>query len=136
MTMSVESLEAKRGWVTFSAVIMFAVAGFRVISGIAYLSDSNKVADLSGGLFGDNIFWWGIWDLAIAVAALYAAWSLLNNGSYGRFVAWLWAIFVIIESFSYIAFYPGFAIAMIALAVLVIYGLTVSGDSYEQPARM
>jgi hypothetical protein len=135
MTMSVDSLEAKRGWLAFAAVIMFAVAGFRIISGIAYLADSNKVANLSNGIFGDNIFWWGIWDLAIAALAFFAAWSLLNNGPYGRFVAWLWAILVIIESFAYIAFYPGFAITMIALAVLVVYALTVTGAEAET-ARM
>jgi hypothetical protein len=126
-----DAVERNRGWLGFAAVIMFAVAGFRIISGIAYLADSNKVANLSNGLFGDNVFWWGIWDLVIAALAFFAAWSLLNNGPYGRFVGWLWAIFAIIESFAYIAFYPGFAITMIALAVLVIYALTVTGGSDE-----
>jgi hypothetical protein len=37
------------GWLTFAAVVMFSVAGLRIISGIAYLSDSNKVNDLTSG---------------------------------------------------------------------------------------
>jgi hypothetical protein len=125
-----EAAEKNRGWLSFAAIIMFAVAAFRVVSGIAYLADSNKIADLSRGLFGDNVFWWGIWDLGIAAAAFYAGWSLLSNGAYGRFAGWFWAFLVIFESFTYIAYYPGFAISMIALAVLVIYALTVSG--YEE----
>ena len=122
--------EKNRGWLAFAAVILFAVAGFRLLSGIAYLADSNKIANLSAGIFGDNVFWWGIWDLGIAALAFFAGWSLLSGGGYGRFVGWLWAFFAIINAFAYIAFYPGFAITMIALAVLVIYALTVS--SYEE----
>ena len=66
------------GWLTFAAVVLFSVAALRVISGIAYLADSTKVAQLSGGLFGDSLFWWGLWDLGIAAAALYAGYSLLD----------------------------------------------------------
>ena len=53
----------RTGWLTFAAVVLFAVAGLRLISGIAYISDSIKVADVSNGLFGDDLFWWGLWDL-------------------------------------------------------------------------
>jgi hypothetical protein len=110
---------------TFAAVVLFSVAALRVISGIAFLADSNKVAQVSGGLFGDDLFWWGIWDLVIAGLAAYAGYSLLEGGTYGRVVGYVWAIVTIVQSFLIIQFAPWFGAATIALAMLVIYALTV-----------
>jgi hypothetical protein len=114
------------GWLTFAAIILFAVGGLRVISGIAYLADSVKVANLNNGLFGDNLFWWGIWDLGIAAVAIYAGYSLLGNNEFGRVIGYLFAILVIIQSFLIITWAPWFAFGMIVLAVLVIYALATS----------
>jgi hypothetical protein len=114
------------GWLTFAAIILFAVGGLRVISGIAYLADSVKVANPNSGLFGDNLFWWGIWDLGIAAVAIYAGYSLLGNNEFGRVIGYLFAILVIIQSFLIITWAPWFAFGMIVLAVLVIYALATS----------
>ena len=106
------------GWLTFAAVVMFAVAGLRLISGIAYLADSSKVADLSNGLFGGNVFWWGIWDLVVAALAFFAGYSLLSGSTYGRVIGYLWAVVVIIQSFLILSYAPWFGSAAIALAAL------------------
>jgi hypothetical protein len=125
-SMSMEDLESRRGWVVFAAIVMLSVGFLRLISGISYLADSHKVNDLTLGLFGDNLWAWGIWDLGIAILALWAGYSLLANGSFGRVVAYIWAIFVIVNSFLIMGVAPWFAFAMIALAIFVIYGLTSS----------
>ena len=116
------------GWLTFVAVILFAVGGLRVISGIAYLADSVKVANPTNGLFGDNLFWWGIWDLGIAALAIYAGYSLLGNNEFGRVIGYIWAILVIIQSFLIITYAPWFAFGMIVLAVLVIWALATTSE--------
>jgi hypothetical protein len=126
MSMSMEELEGRRGWTTFAAIVMFSVGFLRIISGISYLSDSHKVNDFTLGLFGDNLWAWGLWDLGIAAVALFAGYSLLGNGSYGRVVAYLWAALVIVQGFLTIGYAPWFSALMITLAVLVIYGLAVS----------
>jgi len=126
MSMSMEDLERRSGWTMFAAIVLFSVGFLRIISGISYLSDSNKVNDLTLGLFGDSLWAWGLWDLGIAVVALYAGYSLLGNGTFGRVVAYLWAVLVIVNSFLIMAVAPWFAFTMIALAVLVVYGLASS----------
>jgi len=62
----------------------------------------------------------------IAVLALWAGYSLLANGRFGRVVAYIWAILLIVNSFLIMGVAPWFAFAMIALAIFVIYGLTSS----------
>jgi hypothetical protein len=125
-SMSMDDLESRRGWVVFAAIVMFSVGFFRIISGISYLANSHKINDFTLGLFGDNMWAWGIWDLGIAIVALWAGYSLLAGGSFGRVVSYIWAVLVIVNSFSIMRWEPWFAFAMIALAVFVIYGLASS----------
>ena len=132
--MSTQAYLAKSGWTMFAAIVMFSVGFFRIISGISYLSDSHKVNDFTLGLFGDNLWAWGIWDLGIAALALWAGYSLLGGGSFGRVVAYIWAILVIVNSFLIIGIAPWFAFAMIALAVFVIYGLAVAKQEAAKPS--
>ena len=60
------------GWLTFAAVVLFSVGFLRIISAIYYFADSSRVANVSAGALGDNLFIWGLWDLLIAVLAISA----------------------------------------------------------------
>ena len=120
---TVQAYASRTGWIMLAVIVMFAVGALRVISGISYLVDSHKVNDLTLGLFGDNMWLWGLWDLGIAALAIWAAFSLVSGGEFGRVIAYTWAILVIVNSFLVIGLAPWFAAGMITLAVLVIYGL-------------
>ena len=128
--MSTQAYQAGKrpGWLTFAAVVMFAVGVVRVISGISYLADSNKIADLSGGLFGSDVFWWGIWDLGIAALALFAGFSLLQGHSFGRVVGYIFGAVMIVQGFLLIFWAPWYGAAAIVLGGLVIYGLAASEE--------
>ena|SRR5215510_14084213 len=111
------------GWLEFAAVLLFAVAFFRVISAIGYFADSRKLNDLTSGLFSSHNWGWGVWDLIIAALAVFAGLSLIAGGMFGRVVAYAWAIFVIVQAFTTINIVPWYSALMIALATMVIYGL-------------
>ncbi len=129
---SMQELESRRGWVVFAAIVMFSVGILRIFSGISYLSDSNKVNDLTLGLFGDNLWAWGLWDLGIAALAIWAGYSLLGGGSFGRVIAYIWAVLVIVNGFLIIGAAPWFGAGMIALAVFVVYGLASSPSETQR----
>jgi hypothetical protein len=120
---SMQAYASRTGWIMLAAIVMFSVGVFRIISGISYLANSHKINDYTAGFFGDNMWAWGLWDLLIAVIAIWAAFSLLKGGEFGRVIAYLWAILVIINSFLTIGIAPWFGAAMLTLALLVIYGL-------------
>jgi hypothetical protein len=115
--------------VTFAAIVMFSVAFFRIISAIAFFNDSSEVADLTRGIFGDTLWAWGVWDLCIAALALLAGLSLLNDGGFGRVMAYIWAVVAIVNSFAIINLAPWFAAITIGLAAIVVYGLATSPRS-------
>jgi hypothetical protein len=124
--LSAQAYERKSGWVTFAAIVMFSVAFFRIISAISYFNDSSEIADLTRGLFGDTVWTWGVWDLCISALGLFAGLSLLHDGGFGRIVAYVWAVFVIVNGFTIVSVAPWYAAIAIALAVLVVYGLATS----------
>jgi hypothetical protein len=120
---SMQAYASRTGWIMLAAIVMFSVGVFRIISGISYLANSHKINDYTAGFFGDNMWAWGLWDLLIAVIAIWAAFSLLGGGEFGRVIAYIWAILVIINSFLTIGIAPWFGAAMLTLALLVVYGL-------------
>jgi hypothetical protein len=118
-----QAYASRTGWIMLAAIVMFSVGVYRVLSGISYLANSHKLNDFTAGFFGDNMWAWGLWDLGIAAIAIWAAFSLLSGGEFGRVIAYIWAILVIVNSFLIIGIAPWFAAAMITLAILVVYGL-------------
>lgn len=124
--------ERRPGWITFAALVMFAVGFLRIITAIRYFDDSADVNNLTLGLYGDNLWAWGIWDLFIAALALCAGVSLLGGGGFGRVIGYIWGVVVIVQSFVIIGQAPWFAATMIALASLVIYGLASTSEWREE----
>ena len=126
--------ERRSGWVTFAAVVLFAVGFLRIISGISYFKHSVAINNLTQGAFHSDLWAWGVWDICIAALAVLAGLSLLGGvgfltPSFGRAVAYVWAVLVIVQGFMLIGQAPWYSTVMIALAALLIYGLA------SQPAE-
>jgi hypothetical protein len=115
-----------QGWIEVAALVMFAVGAFRVITAIAYFAHSHRIDDLTNGLFSNHVWAWGVWDLLIAATAIGAGFSLLSGGEFGRVIAYIWGVLVIVQGFTTIDLDPWLAAMSIALAVLVIYGLAIT----------
>ena len=128
MTTSPMTALRRPGWLTFAAIVMISVGILRIIAAISYFGDSAKVNDLSGGVFGDQIFLWGIFDLIIAAFALWGGYALLSGDMFGRVLGYIWAGVVLIQSFLILRYAPWFGIAAIALATLVMYALSVTSE--------
>jgi len=81
-------------------------------------------------LAGQHLLWWGIFDTIIAVTAIAAGVSLLRGGFFGILVGISGAGFSAIRWLFYLAVDPWVAAAIIAIDVLIIYGLTSSMDYF------
>ena len=114
------------GWLEFTAIVMFAVGFFRIITAIAYFEKSTKIDDLRSGLFSNHLWAWGIWDLLSAATAIAAGCSLLGGGAFGRVIGYIWAILVIVQGFVVISVAPWYGAAALALGALVAYGLSAT----------
>jgi hypothetical protein len=110
--------------VTFAGAVMFALGGFHVLLALSEFADSTWVLSrLDVELFVPILLIWGIVDLIIGAMALYAGYSILRGGAFGLIAGFAFAVLGIIRWLFYIPVSPVLAVVIIALDVLVIYGL-------------
>ena len=111
------------GMVTFAAVLMFVVAGLEALSALLAFAGTGWWVTSMGDLVYANFVFWGILDLIIALIALIAGIDLLRGGSFGIVMGYLFAVVAAIRWFFVIPAAPVLAVVVIALCVMVIYGL-------------
>ena len=113
------------GLVTFAAVMLFALGGFHILLAVSEFARSTWVLSrLDIELFIPILVVWGILDLIIGALALYAGFSILRGGVFGFLAGLGFAMLGVIRWLFYIPVSPVLAVVIIALDVLVIYGLT------------
>src|SRR5580765_899437 len=88
--------ERGAGWLTFVAVMLFAVGFFRIISAISYFADSHKINNLSSGLFSSHLWAWALWDLLVAAVAILGALWLLGSHQSDRLIRYMFVIFMVV----------------------------------------
>src|SRR5215208_6834746 len=111
------------GVLTFAAVIMFVVAGLEALSALLAFAGTGWWVTSMGDLVYANFVFWGVVDLITALIALYAGIDLLRGGTFGVAMGYLFAVVAAIRWFFVIPAAPVLAVVVIALCVMVIYGL-------------
>jgi hypothetical protein len=120
------------GLVTYAAIMLFALGGFHLLVAISEFADSTWVLSrLDIELFIPILLIWGVIDLLIGAIALYAGFSILSGGKFGWFMGYTFATVGIIRWLFYIPVAPVLAVAVIVLAMLVIYGLVKHTDYFQ-----
>jgi hypothetical protein len=132
MERSAGAVARRPGMFTFAAVIMFVVAGFEALSAILAFAGTGWWATASGDLVYANFVFWGILDLIIALIALYAGIDILRGGTFGVLMGFLFASFGLVRWLFVIPAAPILSVVVIALCVMVIYGLATHYDYMER----
>ena len=118
------------GWVLFATVMFVIAASLNVIWGIAAVSSSHFfVANAQYILSGLNT--WGWVAIGFAAVEALAALSIWRGGAFGRWFGILVAGFAILVALMSIPAYPFWSLTLVALYVLVIYGLAAYGGRPE-----
>jgi len=121
----------RSGWVTFAGVIALVVGGYNALSGIAAIVDDNSVASqVHKVLYGISLSFWGwIWLIAGALQLLAGVLILQRKEwglALGVAIAGLSALFTVFVVFVF----PQWAITVLILDALVLYGLLAHGDEF------
>jgi hypothetical protein len=122
------------GWADLAAVL-FVIGGIH--NGIAGLSAIFKKEYFSeSGLLYENLQVWGWVWLILGLLQLIAASLLVGRASSGRILGIVLASMSAIVWFASIGAYPLWAIVVLVLDVLVIYGLTTHPEAFGEAAPM
>jgi hypothetical protein len=121
------------GWIAFAAVLLALAGVFNVIDGLAALLKDDYVLD--DLLFG-SLEAWGWFFMIWGVIQVIAAFALLSGVTWAALVGITTAFFNAIAQLAWLRHFPVWSVIIIAIDVLVIYGLTVYGgrrDLLDEP---
>jgi hypothetical protein len=120
------------GVLTFAAIMMFVVAGLEALAALLAFAGTGWWVTSAGDLVYANFFLWGLLDTIIAAIALYAGIDILRGGAYGLMVGYIFAVVGAIRWLFVIPAAPVLAVVVVALCVMVIYGLAKHSDYFEE----
>lgn len=116
------------GVVTFAAVL-FTIAGFfHGIEGLGAIFKKEYFNE--GALLYSNLQVWGWASLILGILQISAAYLIMGRASAGRTLGIVVASISAIATFFSIEAHPLGGVLLIALDVLIIYGLTVHADAF------
>jgi hypothetical protein len=114
------------GWVLFAGSITVIVGTLNVIYGIAAVDKANFfVADQQ--FIVSDLQTWGWITLILGIVQIIAALSIWRGGQFGRWLGIFGAGFSAIAALLSIPAYPFWSLAIFAVDILIIYGLTAYG---------
>jgi hypothetical protein len=116
------------GWVVFAATLATVAGMFNLIYGVVLLFNSEWVALTRQGILVFDLTAWGWILLALGVIQLFISYGIAEGRAWARVVGVLWASVIAVGQMAFLNVYPLWSILIIAISILVIYGLTVHGD--------
>jgi membrane protein YdbS with pleckstrin-like domain len=126
-----EDLARRSGWITFAGVIALVAGGYNGLSGIAALADDDTLADRATEvLYGIDLTAWGWFWLIVGVVQLVTGVLILGRNIWGL---WFGVAIACVSAFMtvFVMFvFPLWAIAVLALDFLVLYGLLTRSDEF------
>lgn len=112
------------GWLSFAGVLFLLVGAFNFIDGIVAILNSHYVNSYL--VFGDLRSWgWAI--LVLGVIQFLVGLAVLAHQSWAALVGILLAVLDAVGQLLYLRTYPVWSVIIIAVDVLIIYGLSMYG---------
>ena len=114
------------GWLTFAGVMLSIVGVMNVIGGIAAIDDANVYVGGAQYVFGD-LNTWGWILLCTGVVQFLAALGIWARNQFARWLGVGFASLNMLAQFLFLPAFPLWALAMIGVNTLIIYGLLAYG---------
>lgn len=120
---------AMSGWLAFAGSLILLVGIFNIIEGLTSLFRTDYFIVGEGQLLVFNFAaWGGIW-LVLGVLQVVTGVGCMYEKTWARATGVVLAALVAIGHLAFLAAFPLWSLLVIALSVLVIYGLVVPGKN-------
>lgn len=111
-------------WLDLAGILLLLVGFFNIISGISAISDAKVMSDHV--LFA-NLHAWGWFFLIVGIVQLFAGLAVMKNAAWAAILGIVTAFVNAISQLSAAHTFTVWALLIVALDVLVIYGLVKYG---------
>ena len=121
----------RSGFVTFAGVLAVVIGFFNGIAGIAAISkDDSLEASAHEVLFGIDYTTWGWFWLVLGIVQIGVGGLILARHPSGLLLGVVWASLSLILTVFVIFVYPFWALAVIGINILIIWGLLDHADEF------
>ena len=117
------------GWVVYAATMATVAGMFNLIYGIVLLFNDTWVGLTTEGILAFDLTAWGWILLGLGAVQLVISFGITSGQSWARVVGVLWASLIAIGQMAFLNVYPIWSLIIITMSLLVIYGLTVHGET-------
>jgi Ni/Fe-hydrogenase subunit HybB-like protein len=121
----------RSGWPTFAGVMAAVVGAYNAISGIAAISEDDTTEAINEVLFDVSITAWGWFWLIVGIAQLITAWLIFQRHVLGQLLGITFAAISAFFTVFVIFVAPIWALTVLLIDILVLYGLTAGWDEYD-----
>ena len=111
-------------WLDLAGILLLLVGFFNIISGISAISDAKVLSDHV--LFA-NLHAWGWFFLIVGIVQLFAGWAVFKGATWAALVGMATAFVNAISQISAAHTFTVWALTIVAMDVLVLYGLARYG---------
>jgi hypothetical protein len=119
---------AVSGWYPFAGTLFILVGGINVLQGLIALLKDDYFAITKGGLLFADFAAWGTFFLVLGIIEILVGFGILGVRTWARVLI----MFNTITQFAFIAAFPIWTLASIALNITVIYALMKPLQSYGE----
>jgi hypothetical protein len=120
------------GWIIFASTMMIMIGVFQAIAGLVAIVNDEFYVVGAEYIFQFDATTWGWIHLLVGIAILVSGLYLFTGAVLARTVGVIMAIISAIAGFAWLPWYPVWGIIIVALAVGVIWALTVHGRELSE----
>jgi hypothetical protein len=120
------------GWIMFAWVMLLTAGIMNIIDGVVALGQTKFWTDYGAVYVYGDLRTWGWIVLIWGIVLCFAAASVWRGGGFGRWLGIFAAAINLFLQMFFLPAYPFWALTIMVLDVLVIYGLTVYGGSAQE----
>ena len=131
--MNTQPAAARSGWYPFAGTILILIGGINLLQGLIAIFKDDYFAVTKGGLLFLDFTYWGVFWLIVGIVEIIVGFGVLNLRTWARVVAIVLLMLNVIVQFAFIAAFPIWTVAAIALNITVIFALMKPLDDYTAP---
>jgi len=119
------------GWILFAGIMFTIAATLNVIWGIAAVAGSGFFVNSAAYILITDLAVWGWIAIGFGVLEFLAVLSIWRGGAFGRWFGIVVAGLAVVAALMSMPAYPFWSLTLVAIELLVIYGLAAYGGKPE-----
>ena len=115
------------GFILFAAIMMIMSGVFQALQGLVAIFENEFYVATRNYTFQFDATTWGWIHLILGIVIVFAGFWLFTGAVWARTIGVILAILSALAGFGWLPYYPVWGILIVAIAVAVIWALTVHG---------